>query len=66
MKLLDKVDTIFLKTRWTDNDIVHLKDVIQFFKNKQKSSCCSLTPSFNVTGIYENLIQKLSTIILLL
>ena len=24
MKLLDKVDTIFLKTRWTDNDIAYL------------------------------------------
>ena len=45
---LDKVDTIFLRL---DGQImiVHLKDVIQFFKNKQKSSCC-FTPSFNVTA----------------
>ena len=60
MKLLDKVDTIFLKTRWTDNDIVHLKDVIQFFKNKQKKVVVvSLTPSFNVTGIYEKFNPKI-------
>ncbi len=60
MKLLDKVDTIFLKTRWTDNDIVYLKDVIQFFKNKQKKVVVvSLTPSFNVTGIYEKFNSKI-------
>jgi len=60
IKLLDKVDTIFLKTRWTDNDIAHLKDVIQFFKNKQKKVVVvSLTPSFNVTGIYEKFNPKI-------
>lgn len=59
MKLLDKIDIIFLKTKWSESDIKNLKEVIQFFRKKQKKIVVvSLTPSFNVTDIYEKFTPK--------
>ena len=51
MSLLDKVDIIILKTKWSDQDLKVLPKVIKFFKDKKKIILVgSANPMFNIIG----------------